>query len=256
MYPNIQSEYVSTPSLNILFPVYNEENRLQRGIEQTANFLAQNLSANYRLTIVDNASTDRTQDIANELCAANNRIHYLRITEKGVGAAFRAGIAENQADIVGYMDIDLSTDIRHLLEMYELFSSDPNIQMVNGSRWAKQAHISGRKPYRLITSYGLVCLLKVVFGMKATDAICGFKFYRKDVIHHIMNRAEKENGWFYVIELLIRAEKEGIIIHELPVRWEDDTKNSTVKTLKLITNYIHHIVRLKKTFISEKRGSL
>ena len=233
-------------SLNILFPVYNEEKRLTNGIEKTVDYLENYGKAEYVLTIVDNASNDRTEEIAGKLCKRYDRVRYIRISEKGVGAAFRAGVSENTCDIVGYMDVDLATDIRHLSEMYELFCGNEHIDMVNASRWSKDSDTSGRKAYRNVTSLGLVFLLKLVFKMHASDAICGFKFFDRNSLGNLMKDASTENGWFYMIELLLRAEYEGYVIKELPVKWEDDSKNSKVNVVKVVANYLQRIVLLKR----------
>lgn len=240
-------------TLNILLPVYNEEKRLRRGVELTQKYLSEKANFDYNLTIVDNASSDRTQQIAEQLCSEfKGIVHYIRISEKGVGAAFRAGVAQNTSDIIGYMDIDLATDIKHIPEMMEIFRKKPEIDMVNASRWNKKSDTSGRKFYRNITSIGLVTILKLAFHMKASDAICGFKFFRKDSIEKLMTYAEPQNGWFYLIELLILAEKNSFNIEELPVRWEDDAKNTTVKTGALIKEYLRQIIALKKRLKKRK----
>ena len=242
-------------TLNVLFPVYNEEKRLQPGILKTHKYLSEYVDIDYVLTIVDNASNDRTEEIARNLCIEiPDRVQYLRIEEKGVGAAFRAGVCENRSDIVGYMDVDLSTDIRHIRDMYDIFSNDSKVDMVNASRWSKQSDTSGRKLYRNITSIGLVYLLKLVFRMKASDAICGFKFFRKNAAENLITEAgTSTNGWFYLIELLLRAERNGMKIVELPVHWVDDSLNSTVHTFSLIREYLRQIIRLKRSLNNIKR---
>ncbi len=237
-----------TQKLNILLPVYNEERRLEKGVRETDRYLSAETEIPYILTIVDNGSTDQTEAIAHTLCdEMSGRVRYLRITEKGVGAAFRAGVSANECELVGYMDIDLSTDIHHIPQMYAAFCTEPSVGMVNASRWSRQSDSSGRKFYRNITSIGLVWLLKLVFRMRASDAICGFKFFRKECAEALIAEAGTgTNGWFYLIELLIRAERGGVQVVELPVRWIDDSENSTVHTFSLIKEYLHQIISLKR----------
>ena len=76
---------------------------------------------------------------------------------------------------------------------------------------------------------------------------------RKDVADRLIGRCSDEKGWFFMIELLLRAEREGIGIIDMPVEWKEDY-DTTVSIKKTIRNYIVNIVRLKKTFIKEKRG--
>ncbi len=241
--------------LNIILPVYNEHLRLEAGVRGTVNYFNSIQEKDYELTIVDNASTDDTQTIARRLSEEYPNVQYIRLNEKGVGVAFRAGIKANSAPIVGYMDIDLSTDVKHLSEMLELFRTRAEIDMVNASRWNKQSDTTGRKWYRNITSFGLTMLLKLGLKMRATDAICGFKFFRKETVETLIAQtSDVEDGWFYIIELLLRAERNNIAIYELPVRWKDDY-NSTVQVGKVISNYCTQIIRLRKTFRLERRNA-
>ena len=239
--------------INILFPVYNEELRLENGIKNTVNYFSSIAEDEYELTIVDNASSDRTQEIAERLCQDYNHVKYIRLDDKGVGIAFRAGVRANSAPIVGYMDVDLSTDVRHIGDVLRIFDNELDVEIVNGSRWNKKSETFGRKWYRNLTSHGLTLLLKISLGMRATDSICGFKFFRKSTVENLMSSImDEEDGWFYIIELLLRAERNSINIYELPVRWQDDYR-TTVDVGKLIKNYCIQIVRLRKVFRKEKR---
>ena len=144
---------------------------------------------------------------------------------------------------MGYMDIDLSTNIKHLGEAIEIFKERPEIAYINGSRFAKASDTRGRKWYRKITSQGLLILLKVFLGMKSTDAICGFTFVRKKTAVSLIKGCSRDNGWFYMIEFLLRAEKRGVRILDYPVEWEEDY-NTTVKLFRTIFNYLKQIARL------------
>ncbi|MBO4901575.1 MAG: glycosyltransferase [Lachnospiraceae bacterium] len=234
-------------SFNILFPVYNEENRLERGIRETAAFLKRYLpDETFYLTIVDNASTDRTEAVARSLTEEFPEVDYIRITEKGVGAAFRAGVARNTSEIVGYMDVDLSTDIRHLLSVVALFSEYPDLMMVNGSKQAKGARTIGRKWYRNLTSKGLTMVMKTRLHMQQADAICGFKFFRKDFAEELIRQSDTtENGWFFIIELLIRAERSGEMIVELPVRYVEE-EGGHVHVIRQTIDYLKNIEKLRR----------
>ena len=192
---------------------------------------------------MDNGTEDETPQIADKLCRRYSRVKYERIPVRGVGAAFRRGVKLSHGDIVGYMDIDLSTNIKHLGEAIEIFKERPEIAYINGSRFAKASDTRGRKWYRKITSQGLLILLKVFLGMKSTDAICGFTFVRKKTAVSLIKGCSRDNGWFYMIEFLLRAEKRGVRILDYPVEWEEDY-NTTVKLFRTIFNYLKQIARL------------
>lgn len=238
--------------LNILFPVFNEELRLKNGIETAWSYLANcGLTIPWKLTIVDNASTDSTSKIARNLILKYSNIFYMRIPEKGVGAAFRAGVLANTSDIIGYMDIDLSTDLKNIPLMINIFQKDTNVSIVNASRYSKKSILKGRTLARNFISYTLIILLKLVFNMKSSDAICGFKFFKKDCATNLLKHSSTENGWFLLIEVLLRAERMNYIIKEIPVTWiyEPHTK---VKICKVAKNYIIQILKLRWDFWKEQ----
>ena len=239
-------------SINLLFPVLNERLRLENGIERSMEYLRKNVTVPYQLTILDNGSDDETPEIGMALAEKYPEVSYVRVGERGVGVAFRKGIELNECDIVGYMDIDLSTDLKHLGKTIKMFQKYPNLQYVNGTRFSKKSDTKGRKWYRKITSMGLVFLLKTVFRMKATDAVCGFTWLRKEAAEQLVKESSNDNGWFYTIEFLLRAERNGMKIYDMPVEWQEDY-NTTVKIWKTIKNYLVQMYQLKKAFIKEDR---
>lgn len=241
-------------SINLLFPVLNERLRLKKGIETTMAYVREQVTIPCRLTILDNGSEDETPEIGKKLEEAYPEVTYVRVGERGVGVAFRKGIELNDCDIVGYMDIDLSTDLKYLGKTIEMFQQDPELQYVNGTRFSKESDTKGRKWYRKITSMGLVLLLKTIFHMKATDALCGFTFLRREEAEQLVAESSQDNGWFYTVEFLLRAERDGMKICDMPVEWQEDY-NTTVKVFKTIKNYIIQIHRLRKALKSEKKGA-
>ena len=209
--------------LTIIFPVLNERLRLESGVVRTVEYLEGMDFTDYEIIIVDNGSEDETPQIAAKLCGKYERVNYERISIRGVGAAFRRGVEISHGDVVGYMDIDLSTNIRHLGEAVHIFRTRPEI------------------------AYLLKCLL----GMKSTDAICGFTFVRRETALSLVEGCSQDNGWFYMIEFLLRAEKRGVEILDYPVEWQEDY-NTTVKVFRTICNYLVQIARLFREFYIRK----
>lgn len=237
--------------LTIIFPVLNERLRLESGITRTVEYLDKIQFNDYEIIIVDNGSEDETPQIAEGLCKRYPRVQYERIAVRGVGAAFRRGVELSHGDVVGYMDIDLSTNIKHLGEAIHIFRTREDIDYINGSRFAKESDTRGRKWYRKITSQGLLILLKLFLGMKSTDAICGFTFVRRQTALSLVEGCSQDNGWFYMIEFLLRAEKRGVKILDYPVEWQEDY-NTTVKVFKTVCNYLVQIARLFREFYIKK----
>lgn len=240
------------PKIEIVFPVYNEEDRLETGITRTIDYLESIGLRNYVLTIADNNSTDSTSDIAKDLVRLHNSVVYLHIPQKGVGIAVRTAFKMSSADIVGYMDIDLATNLRHLEEVIDAFENDESLQIVNGSRWANGYLSSGRSLNRVASSIGLTTFLKHRLGMKASDAICGFKFFRRPTALALIRESDtSDNGWFFIIEMLIRAERDECNIKELPVEWIDDG-NSSVKIISTTKYYLRRTKELRASFDKER----
>lgn len=237
--------------LTIIFPVLNEKLRLESGVVRTVKYLAGIGFTDYEIIIVDNGSEDETPQIAGGLCKGYERVRYERINVRGVGAAFRRGVRLSRGEIVGYMDIDLSTNIKHLGETIEIFRKNPEIAYVNGSRFAKESDTRGRKWYRRITSQGLLILLKLFLRMKSTDAICGFTFVRRKTAFSLIRGCSRDNGWFFMIEFLLRAEKRGVKILDYPVEWQEDY-NTTVKIFRTACDYTVQIARLFREFYIRK----
>lgn len=238
--------------IDILFPVLNEHLRLEKGITRCMEYMQENIFDEYQLVIVDNGSTDDTPEIACKLSEKYEQVKYVRLNQKGVGIAFKTGIEMTTADIVGYMDIDLSTDLKYLKKTIELFEKCPDLQYVNGTRFSKNSDTQGRKWYRKITSAGLIFILKNEFHMQATDALCGFTFLRSNLAKNLVSECTDDNGWFYTVEFLLRAERMGANIFDMPVTWVEDY-NTTVNVPKTIVNYLKQIHRLKKVFSDEKK---
>ncbi|EES89904.1 glycosyltransferase [Helicobacter canadensis] len=230
--------------LNIVFPVLNEEDSLEKGIAETISFLNSN-NIPYSITIADNGSTDKTQSIAQEISAKNKNIYYLKLKRKGVGLAFRESIKYNTQHLkcpyIGYMDIDLATDLKHLKEVYSLLKKGDKI--VVGSRLLKNSKVSGRSIKREITSRALNLILKILLGVKFSDAMCGFKFYDTKTAEFLVNNCGIDDSWFYCAQMLIVAEAKGLKISEIPVVWQDDP-NSKVKILSLSQIYLKEIFKL------------
>jgi glycosyltransferase involved in cell wall biosynthesis len=205
------------------------------------------------LLIVDNGSTDATPDIAQSLCERCPAVRYLHTETRGVGVAFRMGLASSTADIVGYVDIDLSTDPHYLTDVLRIFSEDADAQIVQATRYGKGARVVGRKWYRKPMSAGLMALLRHTFDLRVSDAIGGFKFFRRETALRLAAEAGGDSGessWFFLIEMLVRAEREGLTIREIPVVWVDDP-NTSVRYGKVISNYLKQIRSLRRRLAGE-----
>src|SRR5204863_1222385 len=138
---------------------------------------------------------------------------------KGRGRALRAAWSASTAEVVAYMDVDLSTDLDALLPLVApLVSGHSDVAI--GTRLAPGAEVV-RGPKREAISRAYNLLLKAALGAGFSDAQCGFKAVRADVARELLPLIE-DDGWFFDTELLVLAERNGLRIHEVPVDWIDD----------------------------------
>lgn len=228
--------------VEITVPVYNEQEELMDRITTLYQFCVKNLIGyDWHITIADNASNDNTPIIGATLAKKHKKISLFRLEEKGRGRAVKRVWSESQADFCVYMDLDLSTDLKHLPKLLESLQNGYDIAI--GSRLAKGAKVEGRTLLREIISRTLnFFFIQLFFHTHFTDAQCGFKAVTKRVVSELIPKIE-DNGWFFDGELLIVGEKMGYKIYEEPVHWIDNP-GSTVRLYATIVGDLQVIQRL------------
>jgi putative flippase GtrA len=205
--------------VEIVVPVKDEENDLAPSVRRLQAFLADGFPFTSRITIADNGSSDRTWDIALDLAAELPGVCAVRLEEPGRGRALRSIWASSNADVLAYMDVDLSTDLNALLPLVApLLSGHSDVAI--GTRLARGARVV-RGPRREVISRSYNLLLQATLGAGFSDAQCGFKAIRRDKARQLLPLTQ-DGGWFFDTELLVLAERAGLRIHEIPVDWTDD----------------------------------
>jgi putative flippase GtrA len=246
------------PVLDVVIPVYNEENDLEPCIRRLYSYLKQHFPYPFRITIADNASIDRTPYIAQALANEIPQVTAVRLEQKGRGRALRAVWSASNAGVLAYMDVDLSTDLNALLPLVApLISGHSDIAI--GSRLARGSRVvRGAKREFISRSYNMI--LRASLAARFSDAQCGFKAIRADVAVHLLPLVE-DTGWFFDTELLVLAQRTGLRIHEVPVDWVDDP-DSRVDIVSTAIADLKGVWRLGKAFatgalpISQLRAQL
>ena len=217
------------PSVNVVLPVYNEEVELAGSVATLVRYLGKNLTDfSWHITIADNASTDGTLRVARSLSAKYTTVSLEHLSKKGRGRAVKHVWRKADFDYFAYMDIDLSTDLKHLPPL--LHALERGFYIAIGSRNTSGARVFGRGLLRSITSKGYIALIKIFFWVHFTDAQCGFKAVSRRVVDELIPKI-KDTDWFFDSELLIVGEKSGYRIYEEPVNWVDNP-GSTVRVMK------------------------
>lgn len=236
----------SHPSFDVTIPVLNEEATLQRQVEILHSFLKQQFPEpwKWKIVIADNGSTDRTWDIANELKKRLPEVQPLKVPRKGVGLALKTSWSQSEADIVGYMDLDLATDLKHFPEAINALA-DQGCDLVYGTRLHPRSKVIGRTLKREITSRAFNRILKYYLGIRFSDGMCGFKWLWRRHFESLHKGGAVSDGWFFSTELLTVAEWKGLKMCELPVEWTDDVTSSKVKIGPLAMQYLEAMKVLK-----------
>lgn len=225
----------------LTIPVYNEEKILKKSITKLYNYLSKNIDKKWQIIIVNNASTDKTKQISNNLANKYQEIETVHLSFKGRGNALKYIWTKYESKIHAYCDVDLATDINHLKELFDSVSNGYDIAI--GSRYSKKSK-SKRNVFRNITGLGYIFLVKLFFRTKLHDFQCGFKAVNNKIAKNLISKlTDKE--WFFDTEMLITAEKQGFKIKEIPVIW-NEMGDSKVKILKTAFNYIKNLMKLKK----------
>ncbi len=233
------------PDVEIVVPVYNEEAVLESSIRTLRAYLDNHFPFTALVSIADNASTDRTWPIASTLAGTMAGVRAFRLGDKGRGRALRAVWTLSQARVVAYMDVDLATDLDALLPLVApLLSGHSDLAI--GTRLAPGARVvRGTKRELISRCYNV--LIRTMLRNRFTDAQCGFKAARAEVARDLLPLVSNEE-WFFDTELLVRAERRGMRIHEVPVDWVDDL-DSRVDVVHTALEDLRGVCRLLYEFV-------
>ena len=233
---------IARPLIDIVVPVLNEEKILRRSITTLDEYMAKHLPYRYQITIADNGSQDKTLEIAKNLAEKHQSVRLVSLAERGRGRALKRVWQNSPADILAYMDVDLSTSLDDFLPMIQpLVVGEAGVAI--GSRLLKDSKTS-RGVKREFISRCYNNIIKWTSGTKFSDAQCGFKAIHRDVAAKFLPKI-KDNEWFFDTELLIKTERAGVPIHEQPVTWIEDT-DSRVKIVKTAVDDLKGLYRVNK----------
>jgi putative flippase GtrA len=231
---------LAPPVLDVVVPVHNEEAGLESSLRRLHEYLTRWFPYSFRITVAENASTDRTVEVGRRVAAELPGIEVLVLPEPGRGRALRTAWLASDATVLAYMDVDLSTDLSALLPLVApLISGHSDLAV--GSRLSSSSRVvRGAKREVISRSYNL--LLRGTLGTSLPDAQCGFKAIRAEVADQLLPYVE-DDGWFFDTELLFLAERIGLRIHEVPVDWVDDL-DSRVHIIRTARADLAGIIRL------------
>ena len=236
-------------TVEIVIPVYNEERALPESIAILCDYLETYFPYRWSITIANNASTDRTQEVAESLAASNPHLKVLRLDRKGRGRALKAAWLASEADIVSYMDVDLSTNLQSFLPLVAPLATGHS-DLAIGSRLLRGAVVT-RQWKREVISRAYNLLIKLFFRNRFSDAQCGFKALKSGVARELLPQVAN-NEWFFDTELLLLAEERGLRIYEVPVQWIEDL-DSRVNIVRTALEDIRGLLRVRARRLRQRR---
>ncbi len=232
----------ANPRVDVVIPVYNEEHVLANSIVALRAHLAENLPYSWRVVIADNASVDGTRRVGEAIAADHHDVTYLYLDQKGRGRALKRAWSQSDADVVAYMDVDLSTNLDSFRPLVEHII-DGSHDIAIGSRLKRGARVT-RQWKREFISRGYNLLIKAMFPRRTfSDAQCGFKAISRSAADALLPLVEN-NEWFFDSELLLRAEQAGYLIAEVPVEWIEDL-DSRVKVVATAMEDVKGLLRVR-----------
>ncbi|SKA04156.1 dolichol-phosphate mannosyltransferase [Trichlorobacter thiogenes] len=225
----------------VVIPTYNEQDNLQRLIEQVLQ-----QDASLQVLVVDDNSPDGTGRLADELASTNDRINVLHRPGKlGLGSAYRDGFRRAMqlgADLLIEMDADFSHDPSILPIFLEQIKDH---DLVIGSRYLNGISVVNWPLRRLMLSYGANWYTRLVTGLTIMDCTSGFKCFRRSLIELIDLDRVKSDGYSFQIEMHFRSAELGARITEVPIIFIDRRVGQSKMSKRIVREAVLMVWKLK-----------
>jgi glycosyltransferase involved in cell wall biosynthesis len=211
---------VPDPSLLILIPAYNEENRIEPVLRDYARFFKEHYNGKFEIVVLLNGCTDNTLGVVQKVALAYPMIRADEFKDRiGKGGAIIEGLKlAAQGELIGYVDADGATAPRAFLELVRHMDG---ADCVVGSRWLPESVIhQAQTGNRQFASRVFHFIVQLLFRLNIHDTQCGAKVMRREVI-------EKVHPYLFIadlafdINLLVAIKRAGFRIREAPTEWTD-----------------------------------
>jgi glycosyltransferase involved in cell wall biosynthesis len=225
------------PELSLVIPVYNEEVILEASLHELCDRLdAEGLR--YEVIVAENGSRDRTVELASRVAEQRPQVRVCSYPEPNYGGALREGIYRARGRFVICEEIDL-LDVGFHLRALELLRAG-GADVVIGSKAMRGAHDTRPLSRRAATRF-YNAVLRVSFGFHGTDTH-GLKALRREAILPVAARCVVEHDVF-ASELVIRAERSGLRVRELPVEVKEKRAPS-IHLVRRVPRVLKNLARL------------
>ena len=232
-------------SLTILIPAYNEEARIGRTLNAYLQFYDPARFPHTEILVVLNGCRDNTAVIVREYAARHRNLHFLEEHQPiGKGGALMLGFREAKSELIGFVDADNSITPEAFQKIVEALGAD---DAVIGSRWLPGAVVHPRQPLlRRIASRVFNRLVRLLFGVNASDTQCGAKVFRSRVVQTVLPHIQTVH-WAFDVDLLFQCQRHGFRVREVPTVWSDSA-GSRLKIAKASWQMFLAILRLRLVY--------
>ncbi len=237
----------SKTSLSIIIPAYNEEKRIRQTIISLRSYL-KSKKYTYEIIAVDDGSTDGTINVLKDILSADLRI--ITITKSGKGTAVKEGMlsANNDYEYAFFMDADLSTGVEEIESFINIFKSEPETEVIIGSRYLPEGAVIVQPPFRNLVGKTFSLIKSKLLGINFYDSQCGFKAFRMKTAKKIFAKSEIK-GFSFDVEVLYIALLNGIKINESSVDW----KHQPGGHVNIIADSVPMLIELIEIFLNKNK---
>lgn len=233
------------PNLSIIIPVYNEEKRIEKTLQELFDYQKKN-DIEAEILIVDDGSTDKTISILRKY---QKKLKIIPVVpNRGKGFAIRMGMLAAEGEKILFMDADLATPLE---EIKNIIKESESFDIVIGSRRLAGSKAKRSLP-RSVISKTFNLILKKLVPLSCRDSQCGFKIFSQTSAQDIFDRA-KIDRWAFDIEVLYLAKNLGYKVKEMPVLWEEKA-GSKVKILRDTFLMLRDLLKIRYFSLSDSYG--
>ena len=226
--------------VDIAIPIYNEEKIIVKNVDELIKYARKNFKFKYKVTLLTNGCVDKSVELSKNMSEKYDEVFVVNLKKKGRGNALKSLWLSSKANVVGYMDADLSTNLKYVnLAMKGLMGCDG---VVGTRNTGKTEVFRSRHRNALSTTYRYIS--QKVLGVEYSDLQCGFKFFKLEKIRSLLHIVENEN-WFFDTELVFMCVKNGLRLKELPVDWKE-RRGGKVRVISTVLENIFGLYRISR----------
>lgn len=226
--------------VTVVFPAFNEAPWLEDAVEKTSEALSK-FAASYEIIVAEDGATDGTDKIAERIAQEKAFVEHLHGDKRlGRGVALNNAFQKSVGEVFVYMDVDLATDLKHLQTLVDAIRIE-GYDLATGSRLLRESKVQ-RSFRRQFTSKLYNFWVRAILGSKLRDHQCGFKAFKRETVAPWLSEVGARH-WFWDTEILVRAQRRGLRVKEIPVEWKSGRKTK-VNLMKDSANMGKQVLQL------------